>query len=151
MAESEALDESGQRVEPQALFTVSASRSGIVEIKVDLYFEESFQESLVGEIEVEAADLGVIERRVVPRPVPQPDLMLQVASEWKDDGAAVRFRYRLDGFRGAPFKMDGLSSPWLAAGWLEQVRGLLGLTVERMNLGMVSDDRAQIHPFHRQS
>ncbi len=117
---------------PVARFTVRATRPGVTRIGVELHVEPAWQEVLEGQVVAaglaEAAPAAIVRAR----PVPQPDLCLQVVTRWTPDLSQVTYQYRLDSFRaGLPLGDEiGYISDPLPAGWLDRARRLLALTLE---------------------
>ena len=83
-------------------------------------------------MQVSGIDKRQISSNLRPRPVPQPNLLLQVQTRWSEDGLSATLHYRLDNLAAPALPTDGIdySVGPLPAGWIEQTRNLLGVILE---------------------
>jgi hypothetical protein len=116
---------------PQAQFLASAVRPGKVRIEALLYLESNFRKNLMGEVSVSGIYVRQTERRVHPRPVPQPDFVLEARTQWDENRANVAIRCYLKSF-GEPTLMRheaSGSTHTLPHDWVKRVHGLLNSTL----------------------
>ena len=121
------------RVVPRARLAGRAARPGDVEVK--LTFRPAAQPAVVlaGVVQV-AGFVEQIEPVVVrSRPIPQPDLVLEVSSRWAANNASFTYRYRLRSYRSGLAAADGVEgeSKELPEGWVDKIRSQLALALER--------------------
>ncbi len=126
---------------PQARFLLNALRPGAVEFDMSLYLRSVFHASLVGKVHVNGTFDGVPRLAVRPRPIPQPDLVLEARTDWNGDLTAMALQYRLTSFGVSTIAADGdaHSSETVAVGWIERARGLLANTLSGGSGGQVED------------
>ncbi|HSH80381.1 MAG TPA: caspase family protein [Herpetosiphonaceae bacterium] len=124
----------------RARFRVSALRPGRATIEALLYVGSAYRATLTGSVEVEAVD-WVSATPVVPRPrpVPQPDLRLEVRAGHVADAATIRLDYRLSSPAAPYADVLECSSEPLAAGWIARARGVLATTIDD-SAGMPRDE-----------
>jgi soluble cytochrome b562 len=133
-----APDSSGEVFPPQptqtAHFSLTALRAGSTTIKAELYCGETFKKNLETEVQVAGFDEAELRPLIAARsrPVPQPDLILQVRSAWNEDISACTFRYHIDTFQQRLLFADDSDycSESLPAGWVERSHLLLKTTLE---------------------
>ena len=145
----EVPDETGRIVRQVAHFNLLALRPGRATVSADLYIGSTFVTNLETQIEVEGVDderLSKATRSAVSsRPVPQPDLILSVQTEWNADASAHTLHYTLSSFYSAsPFKQRDYYSRTFPAGWLKHCQDLLADTLEECADGQPEDMRMRL-------
>jgi hypothetical protein len=123
-------------------------KPGSIVIRAEIYFKENFKTVLETFIQV----ILLEEIVVIPpnaarsRPVPQPDLILQIQTIWNENLSTCTFRYHLDSFHPRlPFASDiQQQSETLSVGWLEQARSLLQTTLEEAANSLSEDFRVRL-------
>ncbi|PAX52821.1 hypothetical protein [Brunnivagina elsteri] len=83
------------------------------------------------------------------RPVPQPNLILQVRTQWNGDISACTFHYHIDSYQPRLLFADGVdcSSQSLTAIWVERTRQLLQTTLEETAISEAGDFRSHLASF----
>jgi len=143
-----------QPLSQEARFQLIALRPGPAKIMAELYRGDVFLKSLEADLQVAGFDkIALRKTRVTPRPrpVPHPDLVLQVRTDWDETRSACTLFYYLNSFRPPlPFAggIEYRSDP-LPAGWIERTRGLLGATLEEMAGGLAEDARRRLASLGR--
>jgi hypothetical protein len=140
-------DDSGevfpQQLTQNAHFSLTALRPGLTTIKAELFCGDTFQRSI--ETEVQVVQLKEAELRPLnaarSRPVPQPDLILQVRTAWNKDTSAFTFRYHIDTFQQRLLFADDSDycSESLPAGLVERSHLLLKSTLEDAASSLTED------------
>lgn len=116
-------------------FRLTALRPGASKIAVELYRGDTYETTLETEVQVTGLeDIALLEGRltVQPRPVPQPDLTLQVSTSWNEAASAYIFHYQLKSFRASTMFAGRIPyrSQAIAARWLTQVREIWQTALE---------------------
>jgi len=130
-------------------FRLTALRQGIKTISADLYCGDIFKTTLNAKVQVTGFDETSFTRTRIttqPRPVPQPDFILRVQTAWKETNSACRFQYQLRSFR-LPSLFPGETnyhSETLSSRWIEQMRGVLGTTLENISDALAEDSRSRL-------
>jgi CHAT domain len=132
-----------------AQFRVIALRPGATTITAEIYRGDTFETMLEATIQViglEEATLLDSNIKAEPRPVSQPDLVLQVQTLWNETATTCTFCYQLRSFRATSFLSAGVSyqSPPLSGCWLTQVNNLLQTTLETISDSLPTDGRAHL-------
>ncbi len=132
-----------------ARFNLIALRPGTAKIAVELYRGSTFETTMESMVQVSKIDEGEKFKASIaprPRPVLQPDLILQVQMVWEENDAAYTFRYALSSLRASlPIAhVDNYRSELLSIGWIERVRGLLGASLEDMDGSQPEDARSRL-------
>lgn len=131
-----------------ARFTLTALQPGSNEIRADIYYGETLETVL--EAVVQVSSLGEPASYLInvarSRPVPQPDLILQIQTAWNENLSICTFRYHLDSFHPRlSFASDMQQrSDTMTAGWLEQARNLLQATLEDTANSLPEDFRSRL-------
>ncbi|NET07705.1 MAG: hypothetical protein F6K09_29435 [Merismopedia sp. SIO2A8] len=140
---------SAQQSTQTVSFCLTALRSGTATITAELYRGDTFETTLETKVQVTGFDeAGFLGTRITtqPRPVPQPDFILQVQTAWNENNSACRFQYQLRSFR-IPSRFPGETnyhSELLSISWIEQMRGLLGTTLENISDALPEDGRSRL-------
>jgi hypothetical protein len=144
------LDPSAVQATQTAHFRLTALRSGSATITAELYRGDTFETTLETRVQVtgfEEASFTGTRITTQPRPVAQPDFILRVQTAWNDDtNSACRFQYQLRSFR-LPSLFPGETnycSDSLSSSWIEQMRGLLGTTLENISDALPEDGRSRL-------
>ena len=136
---------------PQARFLASAVRPGPAKVEALLYLGSVFRANLEGEVQVDR--IGEYETHLTlrPRPVPQPDLVLETRTQWSEDHTAMTFQHQLKSLGATTLAADGVdgSAEALPHGWVERAHGLLGDTLSGMVGGQVEDLRLRLRSLGR--
>ena len=131
-----------------AHFSLTALRPGSTTIKAEVFCGDSFKRTI--ETEVQVAGFNATELRSLiaarSRPVPQPDLILQVRTAWSNDTSAFTFRYHIDTFQQRLLFADDSDycSKSLPAGWVERSHLLLKTTLEDAASSLPEDFRSRL-------
>jgi len=132
-----------------ARFRLTAIRPGIATITAELYRGDTFETNLEAKVQVAGFDeASFTGTRITtqPRPAPQPDFILRVQTAWKDTNSACKFHYQLRSFR-FPSLFPGETnyhSESLSSHWIEQMRGLLEITLENISDALPEDGRSHL-------
>jgi tetratricopeptide (TPR) repeat protein len=132
-----------------ARFRLTALRPGSATITAELYRGDIFQTNIEAKVQVaEFDEAGLLGKLITtqPRPVPQPDFILRVQTIWNERNSACRFHYQLRSFR-LPSLFPGETnyhSESLSSSWIEQMRGLLGTTLENISDALPEDGRSRL-------
>lgn len=132
-----------------ANFRLTALRPGTTTITAELYRGDTFETTLETKVQVTGFDeTSFTKTRITtqPRPVPQPDFILRVQTAWNQTNSACRFHYQLRSFR-FPSLFSGETnyhSESLSNSWIEQMRGLLGTTLENISDALPEDGRSRL-------
>ncbi|MEO0771068.1 MAG: NB-ARC domain-containing protein, partial [Cyanobacteria bacterium J06649_4] len=121
-----------------AHFRLTALRPGSTTIIAEIYRGDTFETTLETTIQViglEEATLLDTNIKTEPRPVSQPDLILQVQTLWNETASNFTFLYHLKSFRASSFLRSGISyqSRSLSSSWLQQVHNLLQTKLETLS------------------
>ncbi len=133
-----------------ATFCLTALRSGTATINVELYRGDTFETTRETQVQVAEFDTtSFTPKRITtqPRPVPQPDFILRIQTAGNDTNSACQFQYQLRSFR-IPSLFPGeinYHSEFLSSRWLEQMRGLLGTTLETISDALPEDGRSRLN------
>jgi tetratricopeptide (TPR) repeat protein len=130
-------------------FRLTALRPGSATITAELYRGDIFQTNIENNVQVaEFDEAGLLGKRITtqPRPVPQPDFILKVQTAWNETKSACRFHYQLRSFRFPPLfpGETNYHSKLLSSSWIEQMRGLLGTTLENISEALPEDGRSRL-------
>ncbi len=132
-----------------ARFRLTALRGGTATITAELYRGDTFETTLEAKVQVagfDEASFTATRITTQPRPVPQPDFILRVQTAWKQTNSTCRFQYQLRSFR-FPSLFPGETnyhSDSLSSSWIEQMRGLLGTTLENISDALPEDGRSHL-------
>jgi hypothetical protein len=143
------LDPNTDRTTQTAHFRLTALRPGIATITAELYRGDTFETTLEAEVQVTGFDETNFTRTRIttqPRPVPQPDFILRVQTAWNETNSTCRFHYQLRSFR-IPSLFPGdtnYQSDSFSNHWIEQMRGLLGTTLENISDALPEDGRSRL-------
>lgn len=143
------LDPSASQVTQTAHFSLTAIRPGTATITAELYRGDTFETTLETKVQVTGFDeTSFTATRITtqPRPVPQPDFILRVQTTWNETNSTCRFHYQLRSFR-LPSLFPGETnycSDSLSNRWIEQMRGLLGTTLENISDALPEDGRSRL-------
>jgi len=143
------LDPSAGQVKQTAHFCLTALRLGAATITAELYRGDTFETNLEARVQVAGFDETSFSRTritIQPRPAPQPDFILRVQTAWNEINSACRFQYQLRSFR-FPSLFSGetnYQSKLLSSSWIEQMRGLLGTTLENISDALPEDGRSRL-------
>lgn len=139
---------SSQQVIQTARFHLTALRPGSTTLKAELYCGETFNKSLETKVQVAGFDEAELRPIIAARsrPVPQPDLILQVRTAWNNDTSAFTFRYHIDTFQQRLLFADDSDycSKSLPAGWVERAHLLLKTTLEDAASSLPEDFRSRL-------
>ena len=139
------LDPSTNQLAQTARFCLTALRPGTNTITAELYRGDIFETKLETSIQVtnvDGANLTTITTQ--PRPVPQPDFILQVKTVWNLTSSTCSFQYIPRSFRfPSMFTANNVyNSESLSSAWLEQVRELLANTLENISDSLPSEGKS---------
>lgn len=143
------LDLSSDQITQTARFRLTALRLGKATITAELYRGDTFETQLEAKVQVAGLDeASFTATRITtqPRPVPQPDFILRLQTAWNVSNSACRFQYQLRSFR-LPSLFPGETnyhSESLSSRWIEQMRGLLGTTLENISDALPEDGRSRL-------
>jgi hypothetical protein len=143
------LDPNASQVKQTAHFCLTALRPGTATITAELYRGDTFEATIRAKVQVAGFDeAGLLETHITtqPRPVPQPDFILRVRTAWNESNSACRFQYQLRSFR-LPLLFPGETnyhSESLSSRWIEQMRRLLGTTLENISDALPEDGRSRL-------
>jgi len=144
----------GGKLPPQAArFHLIALRPGTTKITAELFVGQDFQNTLEAEVQVAGLGDGVRREeqlRLPPRPVPYPEIVLRIRTEWLED-SACRFHYRLKRSDPRPTfiqEMEYHSDPFHSS-QIAKSRELLRATVEDLQGGLPEDMRSRLTAFGR--
>ena len=132
-----------------ATFRLTALRSDTTTITAELYRGDTFETTLETQVQVAEFDTTrFTPKRITtqPRPVPQPDFILRIQTAGNETNSACQFQYQLRSFR-IPSLFPGeitYHSEFLSSRWLEQMRGLLGTTLETISDALPEDGRSRL-------
>jgi hypothetical protein len=132
-----------------ARFRLTAIRPGIATITAELYRGDTFETNLEAKVQVAGFDeASFTGTRITtqPRPAPQPDFILRVQTAWNDTNSACKFHYQLRSFR-FPSLFPGETnyhSESFSSHWIEQMRGLLEITLENISDALPEDGRSPL-------
>ncbi|MBD2200738.1 MULTISPECIES: macro domain-containing protein [Calothrix] len=131
-----------------AIFNLTALRSGKTKIKAELYCGETYKTTLETEVEVIAFDETEIPPLIAARsrPVPQPDIILQVRTTWNADISACTFNYHIDNYQPRLLFADDVdyNSQSLSTNWVERSHSLLKTTLEEAATSLREDFRSRL-------
>lgn len=138
------LDANIQQTSQTISFHLIALRPGISTITAEIYRGDTFEtalETIIQVVGLEEATFFDTTIKTEPRPVSQPDLVLQVQTLCNETASACTFRYHLKSFRAASFLRSGISyqSQQLSRSWLEQVHNLLQTELETLSDALPTD------------
>jgi serine/threonine protein kinase/transcriptional regulator with XRE-family HTH domain len=128
------LDPDTANITQTATFNLTAVRPGKTKIQAELYVGETYKTTLETEVEVTAFESTQLPALIAARsrPVPQPNLILQVRTNWNADISACTFNYHIDSYQPRLSFADGVdcSSQSVSAIWVERTRQLLQATLK---------------------
>jgi inactive STAND len=131
-----------------ATFNLTALRPGKTKIQAELYVGETYKTTLETEVEVTAFESTQLPPLIAARsrPVPQPNLILQVRTHWNADISACSFNYHIDIYQPRLLFADGVdcSSQSLSGIWVERTRQLLKTTLEEAATSQPEDFRSRL-------
>jgi Fe2+ transport system protein FeoA len=134
-----------------ATFNLTAVRPGKTKIQAELYVGEIYKTTLETEVEVTAFESTQLRPLIAARsrPVPQPNLILQVRTQWNADISACTFNYHVDSYQPRLLFADGVdcSSQSVSAIWVERTRQLLKSTLEEAATSQPEDFRSRLASF----
>ncbi len=130
------LDPDINQLAQTARFRLTALRPGTNTITAELYHGDIFETKLENSIQVtnfDEASLTAITTQ--PRPIPQPDFILQVKTICNLTSYTCSFQYLLRSFRfPSMFTASNIyNSESLSSSWLQQVRELLASTLSNIS------------------
>ncbi|HAX75202.1 MAG TPA: hypothetical protein DCY88_05030 [Cyanobacteria bacterium UBA11372] len=140
------IDPNTAQTAQTACFRLTALRFGTATITAELYRGNTFETNLETQVEVAGVDLPPKPIKTQPRPVPQPDFILRVQTVWNETNSACKFQYQIRSFR-LPSLFPGeinYHSELLSSSWIEQMRGLLGTTLENISDALPEDGRSHL-------
>ncbi len=143
------LDPNTGHITQTACFRLTALRPGTATITAELYCGDTFETNLEAKMQVTRFDeASLLGKHITtqPRPVPQPDFILKVQTAWNETNSACRFQYQLRSFR-LPSLFSGETSyhsESLSNSWIEQMRRLLGTTLENISNALPEDGRSHL-------
>ncbi len=127
----------------KAQFNLISLRPGLNSVRADVYRGNDFETSLVGEVNVSSIANSLLYSYPLSRsrPVPQPDLILQIQTGWNETLANCTFNYHLDSFhpRLAFASEIQQRSETFSAEWMSQTRRYLQNTLEEAGSGLPED------------
>jgi hypothetical protein len=144
------LDPDINQLPQTARFRLTALRPGTNAITAELYRGDIFETKLETSIQVtniDEASLTTITTQ--PRPVPQPDFILQVKTIWNLTSYTCTFQYLLRSFRfPSMFTASNIyNSESLSGSWLQQVRELLASTLSNISDSLPSEGKSRLTSF----
>ncbi|MCP4344678.1 MAG: TIR domain-containing protein [Desulfobacterales bacterium] len=133
-----------QALSQTASFRLTALYPGTTTIKADLYLGEIFLKTLKKTVEVFDTDDSSLLRKsisVQPRPVSQPDIMLQVRFEYPADALTCKLHYHLKSFRyPLPFSSGAKYPPHtLSMNQTAHIQSLLDNALQDITGGIAED------------
>ncbi|MEC4815146.1 MAG: CHAT domain-containing protein, partial [Scytonema sp. PMC 1069.18] len=143
------LDPDTTQEKQTACFLLTALHPGSTKIQAELYCGDTFQTTLETEVQVEPlskAEPHPLEA-ARSRPVPQPELILQVRTIWNADKSEHTFNYHLETFQPRLLFADdkfNCNSTSLSANWVERSQFLLKTTLEEAITSQPEDFRARL-------
>ncbi|MCP4344680.1 MAG: TIR domain-containing protein [Desulfobacterales bacterium] len=135
-----------------AHFHLTALRPGPSKITADLYLGDKFLKTLETEVQIIGIDDIPTDRthtRLQPSPVPKPDTIFQIHTQWNKDGSALVFHYFLRSFRQPVSFPEGIqyqSQPFQTK-WLEQTQSLLADALGHITHASPSDTCTRLASF----
>jgi hypothetical protein len=131
-----------------ATFNLIALRPGKMKIKAELYCGETYKTTLETEVEVTAFEETELRSLIAARsrPVPQPDIILQVRTTWNADISACSFNYHIDSYQPRLLFADNVdyNSQSLSNTWVERSHSLLKATLEEAATSLREDFRSRL-------
>lgn len=131
-----------------ASFSLVASHPGLNTIRAEIFYGNELQKVLTCDIQVSQVDAFATNQLISARsrPVPQPDLILQVQTGWNESLSRCTFNYHLDSFhpRLAFASEIQQQSETFSAEWLGQTRRFLQNTLEDFGSSLPEDYRSQL-------
>jgi hypothetical protein len=109
-------------------FLLTALNPGPAVVEAEIFVGADFKKSLrrkLSIVGVEGASLLPQLFQAGDRPVPEPDLLLQVSTIWSEDHRTLTYHYRLEQNDHPAQTGEADVSPTLDASWLSQARGWL--------------------------
>lgn len=101
-------------------------RQGKTNLKAELYCGETYKTTLETEVEITTFHEKQLRPLIAARsrPVPQPDIILQVRTTWNADTSACNFNYHIDSYQPRLLFTDDVdyNSQSLSATWVESDR-----------------------------
>jgi DNA-binding NarL/FixJ family response regulator len=143
------LDRNTRKITQSASFRLTALRPGNATITAELYVGETFETKLETQIQVTDIDEATFNPQPIttqPRPVPQPDFILQVQTIWDETNSSRKFQYQLKSFR-FPSVFPGnniYTSNSLSSSWIEQVQGLLANTLNSISGSLPQEGKSRL-------
>ncbi len=145
------IDPDTANVIQTASFNLTALRSGTTKIKAELYCGETYKTTLETEVEITAFDETELRPLIAARsrPVPQPDIILQVRTTWNADISACSFNYHIDSYQPRLLFADNVdyNSQSLSNTWVERSHSLLKTTLEEAATSLREDFRSRLISF----
>ncbi|WP_017314036.1 macro domain-containing protein [Mastigocladopsis repens] len=139
-----------------ATFNLTALRPGKTKIKAELYCGETYKTTLETEVEVIAFEETELRPLIAARsrPVPQPDIILQVRTSWNADISACTFNYHIDSYQprllfadNVDYNSQSLSTTWVerySEGVASRSHSLLKTTLEEAASSLREDFRSRL-------
>lgn len=132
-----------------ARFRLTAIRPGNATITAELYRGDTFETKLETQIQVADIDVAAFTPQRIttqPRPVPQPDFILDIQTIWNETNSICKLQYQLKSFRfPSVFTENNIyTSDSLSSSWIEQVRGLLATTLENISGGLPTEGKSRL-------
>ncbi|MGI2904828.1 protein kinase domain-containing protein [Tolypothrix sp. VBCCA 56010] len=142
------IDPDTANITQTATFNLTALRPGKTKIKAELYCGETYKTTLETEVEVTAFEETELRPLIAARsrPVPQPDIILQVRTTWNADICACTFNYHIDSYQPRLLFADDVdyNSQSLSATWVERSHSLLKTTLEEVASSLREDFRSRL-------
>jgi hypothetical protein len=142
------LDSDTININQTAIFNLTALRPGKTKIKAELYCGETYKTTLETEVEVTAFEETELRLLIAARsrPVPQPDIILQVRTTWNADISVCTFNYHIDSYQPRLLFADNVdyNSQSLSATWVERSHSLLKTTLEEAASSPREDFRSRL-------
>lgn len=142
------LDPDTANITQTATFNLTALRPGTTKIKAELYCGETYKITLETEVEVTAFEETELRPLIAARsrPVPQPDIILQVRTTLNADISACTFNYHIDSYQPRLLFADDVdyNSQSLSATWVERSHSLLKATLEEAATSLREDFRSRL-------
>ncbi|WP_392482750.1 tetratricopeptide repeat protein [Nostoc sp. C110] len=142
------IDPDTANVTQTATFNLTALRSGRTKIKAELYCGETYKTTLETEVEVTAFEEAELRPLIAARsrPVPQPDIILQLRTTWNADISACTFNYHIDSYQPRLLFADDVdyNSQSFSTTWVERSHSLLKTTLEEAATSLREDFRSRL-------
>ncbi|MBD2205557.1 hypothetical protein H6G33_24760 [Calothrix sp. FACHB-1219] len=142
------LDYNTANINQRATFHLIALRPGHTKIKAELYCGETYKTTLEAEVEVTPFVQTELRPLIAARsrPVPQPDIILQVRTTWNADISVCTFNYHIDSYQPRLLFADDVdyNSQSLSNTWVERSHSLLKTTLEEAASSVTEDFRSRL-------